>query len=154
MTTRCIFIRHAKPQSDHMGDDFNKPLSDEGRDNLETLNKIFAEKEIETKLVFTSPLLRAVQTAEILAKEAPVIKEPALGALFDDDAILSLIQEHAGSTLFFVGHAPTLSEFTEKLVGENVLPQGLSKACAASVTFEGKIAYGQGSFKGVTNPFV
>ena len=154
MTTCCVFIRHAKPKPDHMGDDFNKPLSDEGCDDLKTLSKIFEDKKLKPELVLTSPLLRAVQTAEILAEGAPITKEPALGALFDDDAILSLIKDHAGSTLFFVGHAPTLGEFVEKVVGEKVLPQGLSKACAATILFEDKIDYGQASFEELTSPFV
>jgi len=94
-------------------------------------------------------LLRAVQSAQIIAEvlPAPITREKALGNNFDDDRLLNVIKNTitgGEAVLFFVGHAPSLASFAERLVGEPCLPEGLPKSGAAIVTFDEEVTFGKG----------
>jgi len=148
MATYLVAVRHAKPVSKGYSDDA-RPLSEEGRRGQKKVAQEMLQDERAFDCILTSPLVRAEQSAEILAKvfDASVTTEPALGNEFDADALLGKIPDTAmNQTICFVGHAPTLAVFVNKLVGKNVLPDGLSKASAVIIVFPDTIAYGQADF--------
>ncbi len=150
MTTRLIVIRHAAPVSNGHADDALKTLSKEGRlAQLKLAERLKAEGIIP-KIIFTSPLIRAVQSAEILGEflHVPVQEEPALGEYFDEAVILDHLPspEHE-ETIALVGHMPTLAMLVEKLAGSRVLPDGIAKSGAVILEFEDKIGWGQAKFK-------
>ena len=93
--------------------------------------------------IFTSPFLRAQQTAQILGDVlgCPVIDLDALGEPFDAEAVLAAVGD--GTTLL-VGHVPTMPQMVNLLVGEAALG-GMEKSSAAVVTFDGKPAFGAGT---------
>lgn len=71
--------------------------------------------------ILTSPLVRAVQTAELVAAELEhaepigVLRELATGAL---DRIVQRVGQHQGpGALMLVGHEPTLSQLVVRLTG-------------------------------------
>lgn len=144
MTTRIIAIRHAKPLSAGYAEDAIRPLSDEGRIVQQEMTEKLVVKKYYPNRILTSPLLRAQQTAEIVAEHFGMSPEDeeALGFYFNGDILLSRIKKD--ETLVFVGHTPTLGEFVNALVGEMVLPGGLSKSGIAIVEFENEIDYGSG----------
>lgn len=151
MTTKLIVIRHAAPVSNGHADDALKTLSKEGRQAQRKLaEKLKAEGAIP-KLILTSPLIRAVQSADILGEilQVPVQEEPALGEEFNEKVLLDHIPspEHE-ETLALVGHMPTLAAFVEKLVGKRVLPDGIGKSGAVILEFEDQIGWGKASYQG------
>jgi len=145
MVTRVVAIRHAKPLSEGYQKDSLRPLSEEGVIIQKKMTELLKALGIQPTEIFSSPLLRAQQTAQIATDlyNIPFEDEPALGNIFDPEIILQKIPPtEKNATIFLIGHAPTLGNFVNHLVGEVVLPNGMAKSSAAIVEFKGKIAYG------------
>ena len=114
MTTTLIIIRHAKPADSHLyPDEGSRPLVEEGRQKQQELANILKSKDLHPKIILSSPLLRAKQSAEILSEilDSPWQEEGALSPIFNSDKILSLIPKD--ETVMIVGHVPTLEIFTQ-----------------------------------------
>lgn len=147
MVTRIVAIRHAKPLSGASIE--NPPISDEGREVQKRMAELLKTEGVHPSIVLSSPLLRAQQTAQVISDifHVPFENETALGDDFDPQILLALTPEpEENQTLFLVGHAPSLGNFINALVGEVVLSNGLSKSSAAIVEIEGDIAFGNGIF--------
>lgn len=75
--------------------------------------------------IWSSPLLRASQTAQILADRLKVKKIKEVGALAAGEGMLPLLSEWAGAktsdVLIVVSHQPFLTEWSAELTG-NPLP--------------------------------
>ena len=99
----------------------------------------------------TSPLVRAAQTAELLAHELlPHDPVTVLGALATGDvsAIVRAVSEHRGpSPLALVGHEPTLSQVASTLLATTRWP-GFEKSAVATFTLDA----GTWSFVGMFLP--
>ena len=149
--TTLILIRHAKPADPHeYANDRERPLVPEG----EAVQRGMAERLRATGYVpdqiFASPALRARQTADILAEVlgGTVSELEALGSRFDADAVVAAVGE--GTTLL-VGHAPTMPQLVNLLVGETAL-SGMAKSSAAIITFDGTPAFGAGTLVDYITP--
>lgn len=147
MGSKIVAIRHAKPQLDGFFEDALRPLCEEGRKIHKEMTERLKQEGIVPEKILASPLLRAQQTAQIMADAfgIQVEEEQALGYAFDAQALIQQASSLEG-TLFLVGHAPTLGDFVNALVGQRVLPQGLCKSGAALVAFEQGIELGKGTF--------
>lgn len=147
MISRLIVIRHGKPLSDGFAEDGLRPLSNEGRIVQRQMAERLKALGISPGLILTSPLLRAVQSAEIVGEvfEAPVEEESALGEEFDAEVVLGRILP--GKTIAIVGHMPTLPQLVEKLVGKPVLPDGICKSGMVILSFKDKIGWGKAHFE-------
>jgi phosphohistidine phosphatase len=157
MSRRIVALRHGKPLSEGYAEDGLRPLSDEGREI--TARTLFSLKErgyIPTQIL-SSPLLRALQTAEVVADafDLSVDVELGLGPDFDREQLLATIASmDDGGVLYLVGHAPTLADFVTELVGEQVLPAGLGKSCAATAMFNEEVTWGTAQFLELITPLV
>ncbi|MFT4553053.1 MAG: phosphohistidine phosphatase [Chlamydiales bacterium] len=155
MSTRLVAIRHAKPLSEGYAEDALRPLSEEGKSIQLRATKQLKDEGIVPTLILSSPLLRAQQTAQVITDvyNLPFEEENALGYDFNQELLLKRIPSpEENQTLFLVGHAPTLGHFINALVGENVLPYGLSKSCAAVVDFKNEVGLGQAEFVSYYQP--
>lgn len=156
MTLRLVAMRHAKPTSEGYSDETLRPLSKEGLAHVEIVAKKCKSEGIIPTTIFSSPILRAQQTAEALLRhfeKCHLLITPALGYEFDKGALLaSLASSDKDKTLFLVGHAPHLAEFVNEIVGEVVLPQGLSTCSAAVVDFPESPDIGNGLFHCLIKP--
>ena len=149
MSTTIIAIRHAKPKSEGYADERLRPLHDEGIATQRAMAQLIADKGYSPNSIYSSPILRAVQTAEILAEKfsLSVNQTEALGYGLDRAALLSLIPPpDKNQALVLVGHAPNLAEFINDLVGDIVLPEGLSKSGAAILSFNEQPGIGKATF--------
>lgn len=102
--------------------DASRPLTDKGRRRFQKTARAFAKLGDKLDLILTSPLVRAVQTAEILAGaadhgEVAVLEE--LDPKFDVDSVRAAIQSRAGKAgaVAIVGHEPQLSSLLAALSG-------------------------------------
>ena len=104
------------------GRDASRPLSSKGRRRFQKAAKAFGRLGRKLDLVLTSPLVRAVQTAEILAGatrhgEVAVLEEldPAVEAA----ELLEALAKRVGKskTVALVGHEPQLSSVLAALSG-------------------------------------
>lgn len=118
------FLRHgpAGDREQWQGDDFDRPLTGDGRARIAREGKALAKLDLGLDLLLTSPLVRAKQTAQIVAErlgmEDRLFEDARLGLGFDNDALASILHDRAGvGTLMLVGHEPSMSETIGRLVG-------------------------------------
>ena len=114
---RLFVVRHAEAAP---GDpDELRPLTDAGRAAARALGDRLAEHGLDA--VLSSPLLRARETAEAIARPAGLVAEPderlAPGA--DAEAVREAVAGR-GDTVVTVGHQPDCSEIVLALSGERV----------------------------------
>src|SRR5690349_5284480 len=105
-------VRHgiAVDSSEGMPDEW-RPLTDKGRRRFRKTARAFGKLDRPLDLILTSPLLRAVQTAEILAietgqDEVGIVAE--LDPKFGVEAVRSAVASRAGDveSVAIVGHEP------------------------------------------------
>ena len=122
---RLFLIRHADAEA---GDpDELRHLSPAGREQARALGKQLAADGIRPNAVLTSPLLRARETAQELARPVGLEPEPderlAPGATAE--AVRAAAEER-GETVVVVGHQPDCSKIAAELTGglEPAFPPG------------------------------
>lgn len=101
--------------------DFDRSLTNKGRKRTREVGQVLASKREVPSLILTSPLVRAVQTAEVLAltlepDEVTVRQELAPGG-DAADLVRELVKKKVKSVML-VGHEPSMSELAVHLVGE------------------------------------
>src|SRR6267142_3414339 len=99
-----------------------RPLTDKGRRRFQKTARAFGKLGRKLDLILTSPLVRAVQTAEILARETEPGEVAVLAELdpkFDVEAVRNAIASRAGKAeaVAIVGHEPQLSSVLAALSG-------------------------------------
>lgn len=84
--------------------------------------KFLWDLRIEPALLLSSPLPRALQTAEVVAKclGLDVREERALGQGFNAAKLRALIERAKGEDMMIVGHEPDFSRAIEALTGGKV----------------------------------
>lgn len=97
-------------------EDAKRPLTDKGREKTDKMAKILKEWDEEIDLIVSSPLLRAQQTAEILAqllkaKEFKTCAELVPSAPPQAFAQWLKQQSKSATSILAVGHEPQLSVF-------------------------------------------
>jgi phosphohistidine phosphatase len=119
-----FFLRHgiAGDRGDWTGDDSLRPLTSKGRSQLAAAAKVMASLGLEFDAILTSPLVRARETAEIIAVRLGAIdrlqEEPQLEPGFDIGKLSSVLAGTGrGRTLLLVGHEPDFSRTISALVG-------------------------------------
>jgi phosphohistidine phosphatase len=139
-------IRHAIAQQLGQKNDFTdekRALTSDGRDKMRDTARGLRKLGVELDLIMTSPLVRAVETAEIVAAAVGVNKKEieqtanlAPGASADD--LFAEIKKHtAAESIAIIGHQPDLGELVSKIVqGNNGLAITLKKGsvCCINVT--------------------
>lgn len=122
---RVYLVRHAKAERDHPGGDAARPLSPEGRERFERLLQEL-RKGLAVTVVHTSPLLRARETADLLAAAtgAPLVEEPELASGRSTGSALLRLARAAGDGCALVGHNPEIAEAVALAAGhpEEVKP--------------------------------
>ncbi len=117
-------VRHglAEERGDAWPDDTKRPLTDEGISRMRKAARGLARLGVSVEVVLTSPLVRARQTAEILA--GALDPRPSLvnvDSLAPDGAYAAVVadlEKHARKTrLALVGHEPMIGEFAARILG-------------------------------------
>ena len=110
-------VRHGEAVSERVDPD--RPLAPAGREAVGRVARIAAAKNVQATALFHSGILRAKQTAEILAEQLQFTRgvEPLSGLLPQDDpAIAKAEVEAAESPIMLVGHLPHLHRLIGLLV--------------------------------------
>ena len=139
---KLYVMRHGPAEDDSPGGDAHRALTPSGRDRVRDVAKALVAAGEVPKLVVSSPLVRALQTAEIVhahAKiEAPVQVHPAIGP---HGPALEFVREQAAKgkkRLMIVGHEPDCSILVATLVGKPlVIPFTKAMVAALRVPNEG-----------------
>ena len=112
---RVYLVRHARAAPGEP--DELRPLTDEGHRQARDLGARFAAAG-DLTAVRTSPLLRARQTGEAIARAAGVVSEPderlAPGATAED---ARAVVKDCGGVVALVGHQPDCGQIVAALTG-------------------------------------
>jgi len=108
-------VQHGKPVPKKVNPD--RPLSEEGRQDVERLASFLRGAGIIVEKVFHSGKTRSFETAQILASAlgAPLSQRQGLAPL-DDVRPLALEIDSSYDKTMFVGHLPHLDKLTSLLV--------------------------------------
>jgi phosphohistidine phosphatase len=110
-------VRHGEAVSAEL--DPERPLTRAGREEVERVAQMAAAKNIQVAAVFHSGILRAKQTAEILAGHLRLTdKVQQLSGLLpqDDPAIAKAELQTAEQPLMLVGHLPHIGRLAALLI--------------------------------------
>lgn len=117
-------IRHgvAEERGDAWPDDARRPLSDEGMSLMKKNARGLARLGVTLDVVLTSPLVRARQTAEIVAAafdtRPPIVVIESLSTNGSPQAVITDLEAHARrGHIALVGHEPGIGELAAKLAG-------------------------------------
>ena len=120
---RLYFVRHGLAHwPSWPGNDAERPLNHDGVLLMEAAVQGLRRREVRPELILHSPLLRARQTAEIIAEalsRTELLREHhLLEPGFNPKTLRDLIHEYVGlNALMFVGHAPDMGEVIAHLTG-------------------------------------
>jgi phosphohistidine phosphatase len=132
---RIYLVRHgdAVPEED-AGSDRDRWLSPSGREAARVLGRLLRDQGVAPDAILSSPLPRAVQTAELLAASLDYFGtvrslrclEPSAQPRVAGGAILS-----AGAAVLVVSHEPAISTLGAYLLGITAFPQFRTAQCCA-----------------------
>jgi phosphohistidine phosphatase len=137
-----LLIRHGHAVDEAPGvGDAGRWLSEKGRKVTHKVARWLAKSDKRRPVaIWTSPLVRAVQTAEILAAEADYKGEvracAQLGTGHDPGDLLQILgSESCPGPLALVGHEPSLSRIVAALLGD-IGFAGFKKSAVVGLTWQ------------------
>jgi phosphohistidine phosphatase len=135
---QVFLLRHADAAQETVAmRDPHRHLTPTGRRQARAIGERLRWHDCTPTHIWASPLVRAVQTAELVAagldSELPVETLPALGPDDNPRSVISALAALPGdATVILVGHEPGLSGVGALLVGQPEFA-GLAKAQAARI---------------------
>jgi len=117
-------IRHgvAEERGDAWPDDARRPLTEDGMSRMKKNARGLVRLGVTFDVVLTSPLVRARQTAEIVAAafatRPPVVVIESLSTNGSAQAVITDLEAHSRrGRIALVGHEPGIGELAAKLAG-------------------------------------
>jgi phosphohistidine phosphatase len=156
-----ILVRHAEAGSrdpNSWPDDGARPVTAEGRKKHIAVAKAMRQMGIEFEFLVTSPLVRARETAEILAEmfgwNEPPQESPALGPDCTTAGVVKLLAKFPPTaTVCLVGHEPSFSQLAASLISKSGDASiELKKSGVIGIAFDGAAAVGAGRLKYLWRP--
>jgi phosphohistidine phosphatase len=133
---QLYFLRHG--EADWPGwtkPDDERPLTDFGKKEVRQVANFLNRLKVKPDLIVTSPLQRALQTAEVAAKQlkTKLRQDEALEPGFGISELRTVLKRHRSKVLMLVGHEPDFSSVISALTGAFLK---LSKAGMALVDID------------------
>jgi len=129
-------------------DDFHRPLTQIGIDELEAEVEALKRLRLVPDVILTSPLVRAKQTAEIIAaglgRKKMLVESKLLAPGCTLERLRELIEQHPEDCVMVVGHEPDFSRLIGSLIGPSGAAVEVKKAALAGVRIDGTIRPGSG----------
>lgn len=143
---KLYVVRHAtaSSKSSWTDDDALRPLTATGRKRFAAAAASIARVDAShPEVVVTSPLVRAVQTAEIFANafgnDVPVEQDARLGLSLDAESLAAVLAEHrAARTIAIVGHNPSISKVLSAVTGTRNLEMAKGAIALVKLTDQTK----------------
>ena len=151
---KLLLVRHAIAEEAEAfiaagGTDAQRPLTEVGRKKMRKgANRLRSQLE-QIDLLLCSPLVRARETADIIARaygDLPIVERPELDYRYPPEAVLDwLAQSSTTGVVAAVGHEPQLSLLTGLLLADVPRPLvAFRKGGVALIEFDGRPAAGEG----------
>lgn len=140
---------------EHRTSDRERELTELGRRQVAQLTRWLLQREEVPELILHSPLVRARQTAEVVAGElgngAVVLEERLLAPGVDTSSLLRRLVDSGSTRIVCVGHQPDMSRcLSEMIGGGNCM---YSPGTIAGIEFGHRVAPGAGGLRWLADPF-
>ena len=126
---RIYLVRHGDADAEipeGLGDEA-RALTAKARQTTFAHFTSLADRMDKLDLILTSPLVRTVQTAQILSlalkHEGPIRAHRSLLPDMPVGAMASVLHDHAGENLVLVGHQPSMGAMAAHLLGMQTFPR-------------------------------
>jgi len=140
-----LFVMRHGPAEDRAdsGMDSDRALTSSGRERVRAVARVLHELDEAPLLIVTSPLVRAVQTAEIVAlvtklsdREGTVVVRRELSPAGDGGpALVASLASEGSKRVMLVGHEPDLSELVATLA-PSATPSSFDKAMVVGLNVD------------------
>lgn len=120
---KVIFVRHGKAINQGTLPDRDRHLTEEGvtawQKTAQKLRDYLIMHQLNYR-IYSSDLLRAEQTAKVLAELLPLnqVDYQTFLATGEIDPLIRLIEEHPDQVPILIGHEPYISEWLQALTGK------------------------------------
>ena len=149
------FLRHGRAEQHFEGPDAQRELTKRGKQELKGAAMAWRRLKLRPEVIITSPLVRAIQTAEMARDALDVKSKPQ-----EDDRLSpgatwaamgqAMADHHEAARVMFVGHNPDFESAVELLSGGasvRLRPGGI-----ACLEFPGVPEPGQGEIAWLLDP--
>ena len=118
---KLYFVRHTSA-AESATSDAKRPLSRQGEEEARRVGAALAGIRVKPSRIFSSPLLRARQTAGLIAGQLNFAgptdaRDELLNGRSTSELLAAL--KGAGDAVVLIGHMPSLAEHVAAIVGEN-----------------------------------
>jgi len=121
-------LRHASANHyDPAKDDDKRPIDKTGEQQSHDVGRALAALDLDLDVLISSPLTRAMQTAEIVAEElghkAKIVTDKALRPEASYEEFEGLLTRHKkNKAIMVVGHNPSMTEFLVRMLSGSDAP--------------------------------
>ena len=141
LTTRLYLIRHAVAEEPAVGiADEARRLTKRGRKRFARLVHRLAKAGLEIDRIATSPLVRARETAAVLAENLavapPIDVVDALAPTADWQALVEWTIQQDAARVAWVGHAPCIGRLVSLAIGDGTAAIRMQKGAIACVRLD------------------
>jgi phosphohistidine phosphatase len=136
---RFYVVRHG-PAEDvaASGKDFDRALTPQGRERVHHVARKLRDEDEEPRIILTSPLVRALQTAEVIASELGVAQVETTRDLApggDGVTLFRTLVTQKRKRAMLVGHQPDLTILIEDLIAKS-FPNDMLKGMVVGLRAE------------------
>jgi phosphohistidine phosphatase len=128
--------------------DFDRELTEEGKFVIKKTSEAWKNYIGSVDVIFTSPLKRAIQTAEIISFNLQgipnLMKDNNLGTGSRTADLIELLNSLEYKNVVVVGHQPDLSQHINNFCGTGSFNLAFPPASLAKIEFDNSIKYGRG----------
>jgi phosphohistidine phosphatase len=128
--------------------DFDRELTEEGKFVIKKISDAWKNYIGNVDVVLTSPLIRAIQTAEIIStnlqEKQNLIKDNNLGTGSRTADLIDILNSLEYQNVVVVGHQPDLSQHINNFCGTGSFNLAFPPASLAKIEFDNSIKYGRG----------
>jgi phosphohistidine phosphatase len=140
------FLRHANAGPKHFSNpakDEKRPIDKIGEEQSHDVGRALAYLGVTANVIISSPLTRAMQTAEVVAREIgyeeKIVSDDALRPEATFEKFKSLLNRHKDKpAIMVVGHDPSMTEFVNRVLsgGAPLAAVEMKKGGVAKVDIE------------------
>lgn len=139
---QLYLLRHGVAEKDRPGlSDADRALTQDGRRKLRQVLQAAEKAQVQPSLILTSPLKRAVETAEmaqeVLGYKNEILRSKTLQPGSSVEQVWEEIRVHRDEpALMLVGHNPLFAELSGYLLGSSKMQLDFKKGALLRIDFE------------------
>ncbi len=156
-----LYVMRHGPAEDHAdsGMDGDRALTSNGRERVRSVAALLVDRSEAPLSIVTSPLVRAVQTAEIVAsvtsqgdRGATVETRREMSPSGEASVLVRWLAAEGRKRVMVVGHEPDLSELVSALLGDTSFRRSFDKAMVVGLHVPGSVDDGRPRLRFVLDP--